>query len=66
MLLLQVVLPDGYLKAVYEEMRAEGAVCVADEVRTTFSILVHASTIQPLTGAPGVSLLCNHDVSAPM
>ncbi len=28
----QVVLPPGYLAAVYEEMRAEGALCVADEV----------------------------------
>lgn len=28
----QVVLPEGYLSDVYEEMRAEGAVCVADEV----------------------------------
>jgi 4-aminobutyrate aminotransferase-like enzyme len=32
-LTMQVVLPDGYLRDVYEEMRAEGAVCVADEVR---------------------------------
>ena len=28
----QVVLPDGYLRDVYEEMRSVGAVCVADEV----------------------------------
>lgn len=28
----QVVLPKGYLQDVYAEMRAEGAVCVADEV----------------------------------
>ena len=26
------MLPPGYLQAVYEEMRAEGALCVADEV----------------------------------
>ena len=34
--LLQVILPDGYLAAVYEEMRAEGAACIADEVHLTF------------------------------
>jgi hypothetical protein len=28
----QVVLPPGYLQAVYEEFRAAGALCVADEV----------------------------------
>ncbi|KAJ9533261.1 hypothetical protein QJQ45_018384 [Haematococcus lacustris] len=32
----QVVMPPGYLKAVYEEMRREGAVCVADEVQCGF------------------------------
>jgi ethanolamine-phosphate phospho-lyase len=32
----QVVLPDGYLAAVYKEMRAEGAACVADEVQCGF------------------------------
>lgn len=32
----QVVLPDGYLAAVYEEMRAEGAACIADEIQTGF------------------------------
>ncbi|KAK9823621.1 hypothetical protein WJX72_004290 [[Myrmecia] bisecta] len=32
----QVVLPEGYLQAVYEEMHAEGAVCVADEVQCGF------------------------------
>ena len=29
---MQVILPEGYLAAVYEEMRAEGAACIADEV----------------------------------
>ena len=29
----QVVFPDGYLADVYDEMRQEGAMCVADEVR---------------------------------
>ncbi|KAK9795530.1 hypothetical protein WJX73_009487 [Symbiochloris irregularis] len=29
----QVVLPKGYLQDVYREMRAEGALCVADEVQ---------------------------------
>lgn len=28
----QIVFPNGYLQGVYEEMRAEGAVCIADEV----------------------------------
>ncbi|KAK9830741.1 hypothetical protein WJX74_004739 [Apatococcus lobatus] len=32
----QVVLPNGYLAAVYEEMRAEGAACIADEIQTGF------------------------------
>ena len=30
------MLPEGYLAAVYEEMREEGAVCVADEVQCGF------------------------------
>ena len=34
--LAQIVLPEGYLKEVYEEMRAEGALCVADEVQCGF------------------------------
>jgi len=29
---VQIILPNGYLEAVYEEMRAEGAACIADEV----------------------------------
>lgn len=32
----QVMLPEGYLAAVYSEMRAAGAVCVADEVQCGF------------------------------
>lgn len=32
----QIVLPPGYLQDVYEEMRAEGAVCIADEVQCGF------------------------------
>ncbi|KAL4859438.1 Zinc finger CCCH domain-containing protein 40 [Chlorella vulgaris] len=32
----QVLLPDGYLAAVYREMRGHGAVCVADEVQCGF------------------------------
>src|SRR5581483_2677785 len=31
-----VVFPDGYLKAVYEHVRAAGGVCIADEVQTGF------------------------------
>ena len=30
----QVVYPDGYLKAVYEKIRAAGGLCIADEVQT--------------------------------
>lgn len=32
----QIILPEGYLREVYEEMHAEGAVCVADEVQCGF------------------------------
>lgn len=31
-----VVFPDGYLKNVYEHVRAAGGVCIADEVQTGF------------------------------
>lgn len=31
-----VVFPDGYLKRVYEHVRAAGGVCIADEVQTGF------------------------------
>jgi ethanolamine-phosphate phospho-lyase len=34
--LLQVLLSEGYLEGVYREMRAAGAVCVADEVQCGF------------------------------
>jgi 4-aminobutyrate aminotransferase-like enzyme/Ser/Thr protein kinase RdoA (MazF antagonist) len=32
----QIVLPRGYLKAVYEHVRAAGGVCIADEVQTGY------------------------------
>lgn len=32
----QLLLPPGYLAAAYAEMRAHGAVCIADEVQTGF------------------------------
>ena len=32
----QIILPERYLEEVYEEMRAEGALCVADEVQCGF------------------------------
>lgn len=32
----QVILPPGYLRAVYAEMRGHGAVCIADEVQCGF------------------------------
>lgn len=31
-----MILPEGYLAGVYREMRAEGALCVADEVQCGF------------------------------
>jgi alanine-glyoxylate transaminase/(R)-3-amino-2-methylpropionate-pyruvate transaminase len=31
-----VVFPDGYLKSVYEHVRAAGGLCIADEVQTGF------------------------------
>jgi ethanolamine-phosphate phospho-lyase len=35
----QVPLPDGYLKTLYPEIRAKGAVCILDEVQTGFGRL---------------------------
>ncbi len=35
----QIVLPDGYLPAVYASVRAAGGVCIADEVQTGFGRL---------------------------
>ena len=32
----QIVLPDGYLRQVYEVVRAAGGVCIADEVQTGY------------------------------
>ena len=32
----QIILPDGYLAAVYEEVRYAGGVCIADEVQTGY------------------------------
>jgi 4-aminobutyrate aminotransferase-like enzyme len=32
----QIVLPDGYLKKVYEAVRGAGGVCIADEVQTGY------------------------------
>ncbi|MGI9088765.1 MAG: aspartate aminotransferase family protein [Chthoniobacterales bacterium] len=34
-----IVFPDGYLKHVYEHIRAAGGVCIADEVQTGFGRL---------------------------
>jgi 4-aminobutyrate aminotransferase-like enzyme len=36
-LLPQIVLPPGYLAAVYDVMHAAGVVCIADEVQTGFA-----------------------------
>lgn len=33
----QIVMPPGYLKRVYEVVRAKGGVCIADEVQTGFA-----------------------------
>ncbi|KGJ92262.1 aminotransferase class III-fold pyridoxal phosphate-dependent enzyme [Colwellia psychrerythraea] len=32
----QIIMPDGYLSAVYEKVRAAGGVCIADEVQVGF------------------------------
>ena len=32
----QIIMPDGYLSAVYKKIRAAGAVCIADEVQVGF------------------------------
>jgi 4-aminobutyrate aminotransferase-like enzyme/Ser/Thr protein kinase RdoA (MazF antagonist) len=32
----QIVLPEGYLQGLYQQVRAEGGVCIADEVQTGF------------------------------
>ena len=32
----QIILPDGYLRNVYEAVRAAGGVCIADEVQTGY------------------------------
>lgn len=32
----QIIMPDGYLKAVYPQVRAAGGVCIADEVQVGF------------------------------
>ena len=32
----QIVLPEGYLEAVYETVRGAGGVCIADEVQTAY------------------------------
>ena len=32
----QIVMPDGYLKAVYEHVRAAGGLCIADDVQTGY------------------------------
>ena len=32
----QILLPDGYLKSIYQEVRAAGGLCIADEVQVGF------------------------------
>ncbi|MEL6969653.1 MAG: aminotransferase class III-fold pyridoxal phosphate-dependent enzyme [Bacteroidota bacterium] len=32
----QIVLPEGYLKAIYQQVRAAGGLCIADEVQVGF------------------------------
>jgi 4-aminobutyrate aminotransferase-like enzyme/Ser/Thr protein kinase RdoA (MazF antagonist) len=32
----QIIMPDGYLSAVYQQVRAAGGVCIADEVQVGF------------------------------
>ena len=48
-MLVQVILPDGYLEAVYEEMRAEGALCIADEVRVRAALFTFLAARLPMS-----------------
>ena len=36
---MQIVLPEGYMREVYQEMHAHGALCIADEVQCGFGRL---------------------------
>ena len=38
----QIMLPEDYLRSVYEAVRAAGGICIADEVQTAFGRLGHS------------------------
>ncbi len=60
----QIILPEGYLQEVYEEMRAEGAVCIADEVRLSTPasrVTLHASLGPPVMTSPFWNVATLHD-----
>ena len=37
----QIIMPDGYLSSVYQQVRAAGGVCIADEVQVGFGRVGH-------------------------
>ncbi len=53
-----VVLPDGYLKEVYQHVRKAGGVCIADEVQTGFGRLgTHYWGFQTQNVVPDIGIL---------
>jgi 4-aminobutyrate aminotransferase-like enzyme len=54
----QILLPDGYLAAVYAAVRNAGAVCIADEVQTGFGRLGHTFyAFEPQQVVPDIVVL---------
>jgi len=49
-----VEMPPGYLKAVYEHVRAAGGLCISDEVQTGFGRMGNAFWGFEAVGGPGV------------
>jgi 4-aminobutyrate aminotransferase-like enzyme/Ser/Thr protein kinase RdoA (MazF antagonist) len=54
----QIILPDGYLAAVYRHVRAAGGVCIADEVQTGYGrIGTHFYAFEAQGVAPDIVVL---------
>ena len=54
----QIVLPDGYLRAVYEAVRRAGGVCIADEVQTAYGRMgVSMYAFEPQGVVPDIVVL---------
>jgi 4-aminobutyrate aminotransferase-like enzyme len=54
----QIVLPDGYLSAVYRHVRTAGGVCIADEVQTAYGRLGHSFyAFEPQRVVPDIVVL---------